>query len=120
MVDISPTAVAIEQKELSDWLKSTSSGWSPAHKVFRALNPGTHLDAMNRAAIESLAELVEKLGEKSDHEDRRRVNLYEWVTREIAIATTDGVYGPQNPYKDAKMRDAFWYEESKLLPSGLS
>jgi hypothetical protein len=108
MADLSATAVALEEKQLVDWLKSTSHELNPAHKTYKALSPGTNLDAMNRATIESLASRIGELGDKIDEAGGRRVRLFEWVTTEIAIATTDGVYGPQNPYRDAKTREAFW------------
>ncbi|KAI6351420.1 hypothetical protein MCOR25_009939 [Pyricularia grisea] len=35
--------------------------------------------------------------------------LFEWVRHEILIATTESVYGPNNPFRDPSMEKA-WYE----------
>ncbi|RAL61937.1 hypothetical protein DID88_002426 [Monilinia fructigena] len=35
-------------------------------------------------------------------------NLWAWVQHEITVATTESVYGPMNPYRDAKVEAGFW------------
>jgi hypothetical protein len=36
------------------------------------------------------------------------MGLARWLRNTITIATTNSVYGPQNPYKDQSVQDAFW------------
>jgi hypothetical protein len=37
-----------------------------------------------------------------------KVKLFEFVRREITLATTDSVYGPENPFKNPEIGEAFW------------
>lgn len=70
-----------------------------------ALAPGYALDSMNRAMIQNVAASPEKLqSTKKAH----RINLAQWLTHEVTMATTNSVYGPRNPFKDAKVEKAFW------------
>ena len=62
---------------------------------------------MNRVMIEQLGKSVDLL--LGDREEQKRVKFFEWINKEITIATTDGVYGPRNPYRNAAVREAFWY-----------
>ncbi|KAL8746543.1 MAG: hypothetical protein Q9190_001461 [Brigantiaea leucoxantha] len=38
---------------------------------------------------------------------RTRIDLWNWVQHTICIITTDSVYGPQNPYRDPQVENAF-------------
>lgn len=67
------------------------------------LSPGKGLDAMNRVMAEKVAVSIDGMKTK------QRVKLFEFISHEITIATTDSVYGPQNPFKDRKVEDSFWY-----------
>ncbi|KAF7928884.1 uncharacterized protein EAE97_009726 [Botrytis byssoidea] len=35
-------------------------------------------------------------------------DLWAWVQHEITVATTESVYGPENPYRDSKVETGFW------------
>jgi len=37
----------------------------------------------------------------------RTLGLFEWIKKEITFATTEAVYGPKNPFRDAKLQDAY-------------
>ena len=74
--------------------------------VYPALSPGPHLEAMNRIMILHIAESLDKL--RMEKGERRRINLGRWIRHELSIAITDSVYGPQNPFKDRAIEDAFW------------
>ena len=37
------------------------------------------------------------------------VDLWAWVQHEITVATTEGIYGEDNPYHDRKVENGFWY-----------
>ena len=76
------------------------------------LGPGPGLDGMNRKMIEKVAASLDKLTEVAGP---KRIMLQKWLEHEITHATTESVYGPENPYRDPKVEDAFWYEHLTLL-----
>lgn len=43
-----------------------------------------------------------------------KVKLLEWVREIISVPTTEGVYGPGNPYRDAGVRKNYWHESGPL------
>ena len=71
-----------------------------------ALQPGIALDEMNRLMIQSVAASLDSLTAK----DSKSVNikLSSWLRDSITAATTDSVYGPQNPFKAREVVEAFW------------
>lgn len=71
-----------------------------------ALSPGSGLDAMNRTMVESVSTSLESLRPSKGKADR--IKLVEWLRNSITLATTDSVYGPQNPFRDEAIVDAFW------------
>ena len=71
-----------------------------------ALLPGPHIDEMNREMIRCINASLEDIKlRKGQH---RTMNLASWLRETVTIATTNSVYGPQNPFKDASVVDAFW------------
>ncbi|KAH9909836.1 cytochrome P450 oxidoreductase [Xylariomycetidae sp. FL2044] len=75
-----------------------------AKAIHPALSPGAQLDAMNNVSVQTIAASLDKLQVQPT-----RVKLFEWIRHEIFMATTDGVYGPQNPMRDASV-EAAWYQ----------
>jgi hypothetical protein len=39
----------------------------------------------------------------------KAVQLFEYIRHEITMASTESVYGPQNPFRDPVIEDSFWY-----------
>ena len=72
-----------------------------------ALKPGAALDHMNRLMMQSVAASLESL--TSEAGSKVKVRLSEWLRDSVTAATTDSVYGPQNPFKEKDVVDAFWY-----------
>jgi hypothetical protein len=72
--------------------------------IHASVSPGPQLDAMNRSSVEIVARSVEELASRSP----ARLKLFEWVKKEITFATTESVYGPQNPFRNPKLQDAYW------------
>jgi hypothetical protein len=70
-----------------------------------ALTPGADLDAMNRVMFQNIAASIDDL---RTTDKGARMGLARWLRNTITIATTNSVYGPQNPYKDQSVQDAFW------------
>ncbi|KAI9717487.1 MAG: hypothetical protein M1828_007187 [Chrysothrix sp. TS-e1954] len=78
-----------------------------------ALSPGVGLDQMNRVMIKELAAGLDDLLPKS--QSMTRVNLVEWLRRAVTLATTNSVYGPDNPFKKDEVFQGFWAFESELM-----
>lgn len=70
-----------------------------------ALGAGPDLDRMNREMVQSIAASLDRLEVSTD---KAKLKLAKWVRRNVTIATTNSVYGPQNPFKDESIADAFW------------
>lgn len=64
-------------------------------KVAPATMPGRGLDALQRAAVTTLAGIVEDVAA----EGSKVVDLHEFTRRGIFYATTDAMYGPHNPLR---------------------
>lgn len=70
--------------------------------IHKPLSPGPELDAMNRVMAQNITASIDGI------KGKLVVSLFDFIKREIAIATTDSVYGPQNPFKDPAVADGFW------------
>lgn len=78
-----------------------------AYDIFRtSLKPGETLDDMNRLMIQSIAKSLDSL--TSEQSPSTRIHLFQWVRDRVTAATTNAVYGPQNPFKEKEVVDAFW------------
>lgn len=72
--------------------------------IMSAMGPGKELDSINRDAIEIFAQEMDKLRANGAP---TRTGLWEWA-REIMIkSTTEAVWGPKNPYRDAAVAEAW-------------
>ena len=85
--------------------------------TYAALAPGQELDWMTRTMLDmmstSLQALHDNIGKSSEGLE---VNLYEWLRAEMSVASTEAVYGPENPFKrEAGLVEAFWYAHLALL-----
>lgn len=70
----------------------------------KGLTPGPNLDDLNAKAVQFLNKSLEELcAEKMTN----TVDLFNWASQKIMLATTNAVYGPQNPFKDPTVQDAY-------------
>ncbi|KAI1085984.1 cytochrome P450 [Rostrohypoxylon terebratum] len=76
-----------------------------ARYIHPTLSAGSSLDAMNRRAVQVIADSLEKWAE----EGPTNVKMFQWIRHELVRATTESVYGPQNPFRDPEMEKA-WYK----------
>ncbi|OGE49293.1 hypothetical protein PENARI_c022G02742 [Penicillium arizonense] len=89
-----------------------SQGQGLGHHTVTNMRPtllGEGLDEMNTKMIECVQQSVQELRSHC-----RTVDLYDWCTLAMTIASTDAIYGPQNPYKQRKTRDSYWEIENNL------
>jgi hypothetical protein len=100
-------------KEARDILMKNINGdegnWGLSMDSFSAMRdalvPGPNLDEMNRAMIQNVAASLDELMTTGKPVKKC---LARWLRDTITIATTNAVYGPQNPYKDQSVQDGFW------------
>lgn len=71
--------------------------------VHSALSAGPGLDAMNRRAIRVISKSLDEWSEKG----ATKIQLWQWVRHELLLASTEGVYGPRNPFRDPAMEEAW-------------
>jgi hypothetical protein len=69
---------------------------SIAKTIHGSLAPGQRLDALNRRTVQCIAGSLNEFASSA----LRTVKMYEWISREAMMATTEDVYGPRNPYRD--------------------
>ncbi|KAK2005965.1 cytochrome P450 [Colletotrichum eremochloae] len=62
--------------------------------------------AASRAKLDIVGELLREAGQSSD--SAARVDLFSWVKRAVVMSTTDGMFGPLNPYKNPEHEADFW------------
>ena len=73
--------------------------------VYQALAPGPGLDELFASVVAYVsASLDELLGAG----DEVVIDLYGWIHQIITLASTNAVYGCQNPFKDTGTRSDFW------------
>jgi hypothetical protein len=99
-VGMSKEAVRIMHQDLT-----SEHGFSVSWPRFiiPAMSPGKNLDAMNRRAVEVLAEEMKTLNAKGTV----RLGLSRCSRQTMVIATTEAVWGPQNPYRDPAVAEAW-------------
>ncbi|KAF2179610.1 cytochrome P450 [Zopfia rhizophila CBS 207.26] len=103
-------SVCGSSKTANDILNTNSNGdegfwgYSITHykRIHAPLSPGPGLDAMNRVMAQKVAASLDRL------KTSKVVKLFDFIRHEITLATTDSVYGPQNPFQDPAIIDAFW------------
>lgn len=71
--------------------------------IHPALSRGAALDELNGTAFEVLSRSLDSVVAQGV----KTVGLFEWLRHELLMATTDSVYGPHNPLRDASM-EADW------------
>jgi hypothetical protein len=74
-----------------------------------ALTAGPGLDEMNRVMIQNIAGSLDVLIPPGAQQVT--IKLSRWLRDIITLATTNAVYGPENPFKDKEIQDSFWYVE---------
>ncbi|KAL1610812.1 hypothetical protein SLS60_002483 [Paraconiothyrium brasiliense] len=104
---MSPVAKELQKREADAWRNGPAHVPSPAHVQFKPLAPGEDLDSMNRIMLQALEESSEEWVPRGS--ESRRTPLFEWVKEVLFLPTTNGVYGPENPYRDNGARKDYWY-----------
>lgn len=72
--------------------------------VLSAMGPGKELDSINRRSIEVFAQNMDELRAKGT---AIRTGLLKWARDIMIKSTTEAVWGPQNPYRDSAVAEAW-------------
>ncbi|TGO41786.1 hypothetical protein BHYA_0016g00240 [Botrytis hyacinthi] len=73
----------------------------------QVISPLGGADDMIRVAAENIQAHFDDLANEAG-DINRNTDLWAWVQHEITVATTESVYGPENPYRDSKVETGFW------------
>lgn len=72
--------------------------------IMSAMGPGKDLDSINRKSVEIFSEDMDRLRAKGAP---IRTGLWEWARGIMVKSTTEAVWGPENPYRDAAVAQAW-------------
>lgn len=73
-------------------------------ETVKGLAPGPALDELNEDAV---AILCNSLNALVDKDVPTTVDMFQWTSYQIMMATTNAIYGPQNPFRNPAVRKAF-------------
>ncbi|KAF2832521.1 cytochrome P450 [Ophiobolus disseminans] len=107
-VGMSKEAVRIMHEDLTSE-HSFSVSW-PRY-ILPAMGPGKDLDAINRRSVEVLADEMEALRANNIV----RLGLSQWSRQTMVTASTEAIFGPQNPYRDPIVAEAWKVFEAGFL-----
>ncbi|KAL6715277.1 hypothetical protein ACLMJK_007541 [Lecanora helva] len=111
---LSPEATSIMNYNLNGEEGEVGLSRETVTAMRTALSPGPEFEEMNQVTFDSLAESLNYL--RRSNLESERIDFLEWCRDEVTIAFTDAVYGPQNPFNNKIVRDAFWELTRNLTP----
>ncbi|KAL8722992.1 MAG: hypothetical protein Q9225_000608 [Loekoesia sp. 1 TL-2023] len=80
--------------------------------MHRYLGPGPSLEKMERVALERFLPFYNELESGTDGVV---VDLFAWLRTAMTVASTEAIYGPQNPFShQPELEDALWVWENEL------
>ncbi|KAI0902868.1 hypothetical protein F4823DRAFT_361451 [Ustulina deusta] len=80
-------------------------------RITPILGPGEDLDTINRRSIELFLDELRKLAAHG----KTRLGLWEWTQESVLTATSESIYGPQNPFRDPETQKAWRIFEASFL-----
>ncbi|KAJ3579174.1 hypothetical protein NPX13_g1392 [Xylaria arbuscula] len=82
--------------------------------IAAVMGPGEDLDSMNRRSTEIYAAEMERLRAQG----ASKIGLWQWSRQMMVVSTTEAVWGPQNPFRDPAIAEAwrFSYVELDSVP----
>jgi len=76
--------------------------------AFNGLLGQDELDALNARAIGTLTASLDKTSATLEtQKSNSSIKLFKWVRHELTLASTTGVYGQHNPFRDPKVEEAW-------------
>ncbi|KAG8163072.1 hypothetical protein KVR01_007550 [Diaporthe batatas] len=80
--------------------------------IMTAMGPGKELDSINRRSIQVFAQDMDELRANGT---AVKTGLMEWARGIMIKSTTEAVWGPQNPYRDSSIAEAWKTFEKGFL-----
>ncbi|KAI1630816.1 cytochrome P450 [Biscogniauxia mediterranea] len=108
LVGMSKGALEIMHKDLTSE-HGFSVSW-PKY-ITPVMSPGKDLDELSKNAIEIFGDELEKLSAQGTV----KTGLWQWTNRIVEKATAEAVWGPENPYRDPAVAEAWKIFESGFL-----
>ncbi|KAI1770808.1 cytochrome P450 [Hypoxylon cercidicola] len=108
LVGMSKEAVRIMHKDLTSE-HGFSVSW-PKY-ITPVMSPGKDLDELSRKAIEVFVGELEKIKAQGTV----KTGLWQWTNRIMDTSTTEAVWGPDNPYRDPVVAEAWKIFEAGFL-----
>ncbi|KAI0880050.1 cytochrome P450 [Annulohypoxylon maeteangense] len=108
LVGMSKEAIKTMHQDLTSE-NGFSASW-PKY-ITPVMGPGADLDAINRRSIEVFSTDMENLRAQGTVQ----VGLWQWSRRIMVESTTEAVWGPQNPYRDPAIAEAWKTFEAGFL-----
>ncbi|KAK3689091.1 cytochrome P450 [Podospora appendiculata] len=82
----------------------------------KGMAPGADLDRLNLVTVQEELHNIDRLAAQCVATAGKPVliDLMKWIQHLLSISATEGIYGPQNPFKNAEHEKSFWTFHSKL------
>lgn len=95
-------------------MKDENGEWANTHPMNMAsyvhLLPGPNLNSMIRNMQKTLNPLMDQLQEQTKSDEEIVIGLFAWIKQSFGLATTEAIYGGENPFKlSPELLDNFWY-----------
>lgn len=75
--------------------------------IHGALRPGAKLDALNRRTAKFVTASIDGLASSIEGKGYTTINMYQWISHQVMMAVTEGIYGSLNPFRDDSAVPAF-------------
>ncbi|KAI1321247.1 cytochrome P450 oxidoreductase [Xylariaceae sp. FL0255] len=114
IISISPIMVRV----FSHFMGVSKQALEIRLQTIEGINPGPNLDDLVTRAVGYLDRSLSATIVKNP---LLKVDLFEWVSQEIMLATTNAIYGVRNPFKNREVQAAYKVYEASLatLMTGL-
>ncbi|KAK5005405.1 hypothetical protein LTR28_007757 [Elasticomyces elasticus] len=79
--------------------------------MYATLAPGPELDELNLAVLDQFVDTINKFDASG-----REIKLWAWLRHHFSLASTNALYGPQNPFAiHPELEEVFWDYETGLV-----
>lgn len=79
----------------------------PVKIIHATLLPGAKLDALNRRSVQFVTASMDALASNTEANGSTKLKMCQWISHQVMMATTEGIYGPQNPFRHDSAVQAF-------------
>ncbi|EPE24916.1 Cytochrome P450 [Glarea lozoyensis ATCC 20868] len=83
--------------------------------IREVMAPGATLDAMNKDMMATIGRALDEVTKGARGKTPMKLSLKSWIKDCVTQATTNAIYGPENPFKKKSIKEAFWEFEDNFL-----